>query len=142
MSFTATYTFTSGELVTSSMLNTYLSANDAALYTGATTPTVTLTDGATPALNAALGTVFRLVAAGDRTIAVPTNATAGKTITIEHYASGGARTLALNVGAGGFRFGATIAALSQTTSGKTDYITAVYNGTDTFWDVILYVKTF
>src|SRR5205085_1277649 len=33
-----------------------------------------LTDGATPALDASLGDVFTLAAAGDRTIAVPSNA--------------------------------------------------------------------
>ena len=61
---------------------------------------------------------------------------------IQHYASGGARTLALNTGAGGFRFGSDIAALTQTASGKTDYIGAIYNGTDSFWDVVGYVKGF
>lgn len=101
-----------------------------------------LSDGATPALDASLGSVFRLSAAGDRTIAIPTNAVAGKKIIIEHYASGGARTLALNTGAGGFRFGSDIAALTQTASGKTDYIGAIYNGTDSFWDIVAYVKSF
>src|SRR4051812_44038940 len=55
---------------------------------------VTLTDGATPALDASLGSVFRLAAGGDRTIGVPTNPTAGQKIIIQHFASGGARTLA------------------------------------------------
>ena len=102
--------------------------------------TVTLTDGATPALDASLGRHFRLAAAGDRTIAVPTNAVAGMKITLEHFASGGARTLALNTGAGGFRYGTDITALSQTASGKTDYIGCIYNATDSFWDVIAYSK--
>lgn len=106
-------------------------------------PTVSvLTDGATPALNAALGNVFTLAAAGDRTIAVPSNPTDGQKIIIRHLASGGARTLALNTGAGGFRFGTDITALTQTTSGKTDYIGCVYNATDTKWDVVAYVKGF
>lgn len=102
--------------------------------------TVTLTDGATPALDAALGTVFRLTAAGDRTIAVPTNPKAGQKIVIQHYASGGARTLALNTGAGGFRFGSDITALTQTASGKTDYVGAIYNAADLRWDVVAYAK--
>lgn len=101
---------------------------------------VTLTDGATPALDASLGNVFRLVAAGDRTIAVPTNATTGQKIIIQHLASGGARTLALNAGAGGFRFGSDITALTQTVSGKTDYIGCIYSGADSKWDVVAYVK--
>lgn len=109
---------------------------------GVSAATVALTDGATPALNAALGTVFRLAAAGDRTIAVPSNPTAGQKIVIQHYASGGARTLALNSGAGGFRFGSDITALTQTASGKTDYIGAIYNDTDSMWDVVAVTKGF
>jgi hypothetical protein len=103
---------------------------------------VTLTDGATPALNAALGNIFTLSAAGDRTIAVPSNATAGQKIIIRHLASGAARTLALNTGAGGFRFGSDITALTQTVSGKYDYIGAIYNSTSSTWDVVSYVKGF
>ena len=99
-----------------------------------------LTDGATPALDASLGTVATLSASGDRTIAIPTNATAGQKLIIAHSASGGARTLALNTGAGGFRFGTDVTALTATTSGKTDYIGCVYNTTDSKWDVVAYVK--
>lgn len=109
---------------------------------GVAAATVTLTDGATPALDASLGTVFRLAAGGDRTIGVPTNPTAGQKIVIQHYASGAARTLALNSGAGGFRFGSDITALSQTASGKTDYIGAIYNDTDSKWDVVAFTKGF
>ena len=101
---------------------------------------VALSDGATPALDASLGNVFRLSAAGNRTIAVPTNAHAGQKIIIQHYASGGARTLALNTGAGGFRFGTDITALTATSSGKTDYIGAIYNNGASFWDVVGYSK--
>lgn len=101
---------------------------------------VALTDGATPALNAALGTVFTLSAAGNRTIAVPSNPTSGQKLIIAHTASGADRTLALNAGAGGFRFGTDITALTATTSAKTDYIGCVYNATASFWDVVAYVK--
>lgn len=103
---------------------------------------VALTDGATPALDASAGNTFTLAAAGDRTIAVPSNATAGQKIVIRHLASGGARTLALNTGAGGFRFGSTITELTQTESGKYDYIGAIYNSTDSKWDVVSYAKGF
>jgi hypothetical protein len=103
---------------------------------------VTLTDGATPALDASLGNAFILTASGNRTIAVPSNPTAGKRILIRHKASGGARTLALNTGAGGFRFGSTITALTETASGKTDYVGAIWNSVDSYWDVVAYVKGF
>lgn len=101
---------------------------------------VALADGATPALDASLGNVFTLSAAGNRTIAIPSNPTAGQKIIIRHLASGAARTLALNTGAGGFRFGTDIAALTQTDSGKIDYIGAIYNSTDSKWDVVAYSK--
>jgi hypothetical protein len=107
---------------------------------GAGATTIALTDGATPALDASLGTIFRLSAGGDRTIAVPTNPTSGQKIVIQHYASGGARTLALNSGTGGFRFGTDITALTATASGKTDYIGAIYNATDNKWDVVAVSK--
>lgn len=103
---------------------------------------VALTDGVTPALDASLGTVFTLTAAGNRTIAVPTNARAGQKIIIRHLASGADRTLALNTGAGGFRFGTDITALTATTSGKTDYIGCIYNATDSKWDVVAVTKGF
>ena len=101
---------------------------------------VALTDGATPALDASLGNIFTLSAAGDRTIAVPSNPTNGQKIMIRHLASGANRTLALNTGAGGFRFGTDITGLTVTTSGKTDYIGAIYNLTDNRWDVVAYSK--
>lgn len=107
-----------------------------------TSGVVTLTDGATPALDASLGNTFLLTAAGDRTIAVPSNPTSGQKITIVHKASGANRTLALNTGTGGFRFGTDITALTATTSALTDYIGAIYNSADNKWDVVSYVKGF
>jgi hypothetical protein len=103
-------------------------------------PPVNLTDGSTPALDASLGTHFRLTAAGNRTIAVPSSPTDGQVIVIEHLASGGARTLALNTGTGGFKFGTDITALTATTSGAIDYIQAVYRQSTDKWNVIGYVK--
>jgi hypothetical protein len=105
-------------------------------------PPVPLTDGATPALDASQGDYFRLSAGGDRTIAVPSNPTDGQAITIEHLASGGARTLALNTGTGGFLFGTTITALTQTVSGKRDFIRAIYNSSLNKWVVVGYSKGF
>lgn len=103
---------------------------------------VALSDGATPALDASLGNVFYLDAAGNRTIAVPSNATSGQKIVIRHFANGAARTLALNTGAGGFRFGTDITALTETGSGLMDYIGCIWNEVDSFWDVVAYIKGF
>lgn len=103
---------------------------------------VTLSDGATPALDASAGNSFVLTAAGNRTIAVPSNPTDGQKITIRHIASGGARTLALNSGTGGFLFGTDITALSATSSGKMDIIGCIYDVTLNKWCVVSYVKGF
>ena len=104
------------------------------------TKVVTLADGATPALDASLGNIFYLSAGGDRTIAIPSNPTSGQKFIIRHYANGGARTLALNTGAGGFRFGSDITSLTATSSGKTDYVGVIWNEIDSFFDVVAYVK--
>ena len=111
---------------------------------GFTEGLVTLTDQATVALDASLGNVFTLAATDNRTIAAPTNTfgMTGQKIIIRHYASGGARTLALTGGAGGFRFGSTITSIDETASGKTDYIGAIYNANDGVWDVTSFVKGF
>lgn len=113
-------------------------ASTALLISTAYAPTVsTLTDGATVALDASLGNDFKLSAGGNRTILAPTNATAGQVIVIRHSASGADRTLTLTTGSSGaFRFGTDITALTATSSGKTDYISAKYNSTDSRWDVL------
>jgi hypothetical protein len=103
-------------------------------------PPVTLTPGATPALNASLGTHFRIAMAGNYTIAAPSSPTDGQVITIEAKSDGTARTLALNTGTGGFGFGSDITALTATAINKTDFIQAVYNQTANKWWVIGYVK--
>lgn len=100
---------------------------------------VTLTDGATVALDASLGSVFDLTAVGNRTLSNPTNATSGQRIVIRHKASGADRTLTLGTA---FRFGTDLAALTATTNAKTDYIGCVYHGTDSKWDVVGYMKGF
>lgn len=126
------------EIVTKGQFDTALALKQ---NVGGPTP-VTLTDGATPALDASLGVRFRLTAAGNRTIAIPSNPTDGQVITIEHLASGGARTLALNTGTGGFKFGTDITALTATTSGLVDIIQATYNTTANKWWVTGYIKGF
>lgn len=104
-------------------------------------PPVDLTDAATVAINAALGTHFRLPAGGNRTIGIPSTPTDGQVIVIEVLASGGARTITLTTGsAGSFKFGTDITALTATTSGAIDYIQAVYRTSTSRWHVIGYVK--
>jgi len=135
--------------VTNAMLAGSITASklvqtDLALSPSQIAPTVvTLTDGASVALDAGTrASVYRLSASGDRTIAAPTNALDGQKIIIRHLASGAARTLSLAAGAGGFRFGSDIPGLSQTASGKTDYIGCIYNVVPACWDVVAYTKGF
>jgi hypothetical protein len=102
---------------------------------------VALTDGATPALNSDNGDVFTLTTTTNPTIAVPSGTpTDGQKLIIRVTASGGARTMSLNTGAGGFSFGTDITALTATTSGATDYVGAIWNASTSFWNVIAYVK--
>jgi hypothetical protein len=103
---------------------------------------IELTDDTSVALDASLGSVFYLAAGGDREIAVPSNPSSGQKIIIRHFADGAARSLSLNLDAGGFRFGSDITTLTETGSGKSDYIQCVWNATDEFWDVIMYIKGF
>lgn len=101
-----------------------------------------LTDNASVALDASLAAIYTLSAAGDRTIAVPTNPVDGKKIIIIHHASGGARTLSLTTGAGGFLFGSDVTEIGQTESGKRDLIGCVYNEALDRWLVVAVVKGF
>jgi len=107
---------------------------------------VPLSDVASVPLDAALGDSFKLIATGDRTIQVPTNAPAtgrGHRVIIMHEASGANRTLSLTTGsAGSFRFGSDIMSLTVTLSGTVDYIGCVWNQIDDRWDVVSYVKGF
>lgn len=94
-----------------------------------------------------VGTLVYLEAAGNRTLVrVPiTDVLPGQHLLIAHKAIGGAnRTLTLTGGGlpGSFRFGTTIAALSATVSGLTDYIDCVYNSITQTFDVVSYVKGF
>jgi len=105
---------------------------------------VTLTDGATPALDAALGNTFVLASTQNPTIAVPTNPVNGQKITILFKATSADRTLALNSGTNGFKFGTDITALTATTSGTTDAIGCIYttHASINKWIVVAYVKGF
>lgn len=102
-------------------------------------PPVTLTDGATVAVDATKGWIFDLTAAGNRTLSNPTSAVSGQPFLFRHKASGADRTLTLDTK---FRFGTDITGLSATTSGKTDFIACVYHAADDKFDVIGYAKGF
>jgi len=102
---------------------------------------VALADGAGSVIDAATGNFFTQTATADRTLGTPTNPTNGQKIIIRFTASGGARTLTLpTAGAGDFAFGEDITKITQTTSGKTDYIGCIYDSTAERWRVVAYAK--
>lgn len=101
---------------------------------------VQLNDEATVELDAALGNVFVLRAQGDRIISAPTNPTDGQKIIIRLAAIGGDRDISLSDSMGGFRFGSDITGLTTIDQNASDYVTALYNGADEYWDVIAYAK--
>jgi len=113
---------------------------------GSRSAEIVLTDAAAVALDASLGDVFRLTAAGDRTISAPVNKPgvgSAQKIVIRHLASGANRTLTLATGtAGAFRFGSDVPSLTITASGTTDYIGSIYNPVADRWDVVAYTKGF
>jgi hypothetical protein len=106
---------------------------------------IDMADGATIAVDPAFrASIWRCVTAGDRILTInPANLTAipGQKVVIAHKASGGARTLTLDTGTGKFRLPTSIT-ITQTVSGQTDYIGAIYNTNDNKWDVLAYTKGF
>jgi|GEM_PF-2918312 len=103
---------------------------------------VALTDAATITTDASQGNIFTvtLAAGQSRTLSVPTNPTAGQKA-LWRVKQGGGSSLTLDVT--GFRFGTDLPSITlSATAGKTDYIGAVYNGTDSIWDVVAFVKGF
>lgn len=108
--------------------------------TGGPKSPVTLTYQATMVSDCLLGTLFRATLTGDAQIGVPTNPVDGMDAVWEITASGGARTLTLATGAGGFVFGTDITALTAIASGLTDVIGAKYHGATQRWRVLSYAK--
>jgi hypothetical protein len=98
---------------------------------------VALTDASNIATNAALANHFTVTLGGNRTLSNPTNPTAGQRVIWEIRQDGvGGRTLAFDTA---FRFGSTIPSVTlTTTASKTDYIAAIYNGTDSKWDIVAF----
>ncbi|HLC91718.1 MAG TPA: collagen-like protein [Candidatus Saccharimonadales bacterium] len=101
---------------------------------------VDLVDGATINTDVSLGNSFRVTLAGNRTLAAPSNATHGqKCLWRFKQGSGGNHTITLAGGAGGFRLGTSITAVTlSTTAGNVDYMGAMYDTNDNVWDVIAF----
>lgn len=91
---------------------------------------VTLTDAATIATDAGLGSYFRVTLAGNRTLGAPTNLSDGQIITWELIQDAtGSRTITLN---GIFALGTTVGSVTlTTTASKRDFLTGIYNSTTT-----------
>jgi len=102
-------------------------------------PITTLTDAATIATDASLGTHFRVTLGGNRTLGEPTNPTDGQKCTWEVIQDGtGSRTLSFNAV---FAFGTDVPSPTlTTTANKRDFITAVYNSTADKWYVLAVSK--
>jgi hypothetical protein len=102
---------------------------------------IDLVSAPTVIIDVSLGNLFGIVASQDILFSA-INPTQGKRIILRFKASGAARTASLATGTNGFRFGSDVPSLTQTVSGKTDYIGCVYHRTDQVWDVIAYTKGF
>jgi len=103
---------------------------------------VALTDAANIATDVSLGNVFTVTLGGSRNLSAPSNANDGQKCIWRFKQDGaGNRTVTPNTSAGGFRFGTDIPSLVLSTAANvTDYMGAIYNGSDNFWDVIAFVR--
>ncbi len=100
---------------------------------------VALTDAANIATNASAGTMFTVTLAGNRTLDNPTLPIDGmKRLWRFKQDATGSRTITLG---SAFRFGTDLIAITlTTTANKADYMGAVYNSTDSKWDVVAFMK--
>lgn len=108
--------------------------------TGAIIPSVvTLTDAATIAVNATLGSQFTVTLGDNRTLGNPTGAVNGQLLLFAiRQDGGGNRTLALDTK---YRLGTDITTTTlSTAAGKTDYLGVRYHSSDDRFDVISFVK--
>jgi len=103
---------------------------------------VTLTDGATVAVNSDNMDIGILSMGGDRTLLAPSGTPVdGQKLQVRVLASGADRTLTLTTGSSdSYAFGSDITALSATVSGKYDYLGFMYNSTSARWHLLAYVK--
>jgi hypothetical protein len=105
---------------------------------------VALTDAANITTDVSLGNTFSVTVNGNRTLAIPSNPTGGqKCIWIVKQGAGGNHTVTLNTSSGGFRLGTDITDITfSTTASASDYLGAIYNGVDNYWDVLAFVRGF
>jgi hypothetical protein len=97
---------------------------------------VALTDAATVLVNAALGNLFRVTLAGNRTLGAPSNPTDGQTIHFEvKQDATGSRTLAY---ASAYEFSATLASPTlSTAAGDVDLLSFRYSSVASKWRALL-----
>jgi len=125
---------TQAEMVT---VNT--SATQSLAYRGTPTP---LTDAPTIATDASTGRSFSVTLGGNRTLGAPTNPGPGQMVIWEFKQDGiGGRTIALDLGVGGFKFGTDLTSISlSATAGAVDVLGCRYNATANKWWVIAFLR--
>ena len=97
-----------------------------------------LTDAATIAVDAAVGDVFTVTLAGNRTMGAPTNPVDGRTALFRiRQDATGSRTLAWNA-AFAFATNLPVPVLS-TAANKVDYVGFIYNGVTAKWECLSYL---
>lgn len=97
---------------------------------------VTLTFSTTLATNAALGNYFRTTVTSGFAMGTPTNPVDGQEATWEFLSTGGPWTLTVG---SAFSLGGFTGVL---TTGKRDFMTAVYNSVTNFWYVTQFAKNY
>lgn len=120
-----------------------VNAQDVATKHYVDTPKVqTLTYAATITPVATGAKTYRCTLTGNLTLNGPTSPVDGQQVIFELTASGAARTVTLTTGAGGFKFGTDITALTAIASGTTDVFAATYNSGANVWRVMAYTRGF
>lgn len=115
-----------------------------AVFSGGSSGVVSLTDATSVEVDSSLGSSFRLAsAAGNRTIAAPTNAVDGKKITIWLCSDGTPRTFTLATGSGAY-IGSTDLSLtlSATEASKCDALAFEYIASASRWRFVAITKGF
>lgn len=135
-------TGTTGTVINNAEKTLLYNQIDGALAPLETVLTLAATSGAT--FTATGARLVRWALGGDWVVPPPTAAIGGQLITFQLFASSGARTptFSTSTAAGGYRFGSTLTStmITQVSSGRTDYVDAMYSSADLKWDVMNYRK--
>lgn len=129
-------TFAIGRIPTGTSSSTVAIGNDTRLSVKPYPP-VTLTDAATVAVDASLGTHFRWTGTTTRIMGNPTNPVDGQVITFELKASSGTPN---HTWSSAYAFGSDVTGTTALVAGKTDYVQFVYASSVSKWQCIGYVK--